>query len=154
MQFAQPKPRPIDERWGERLPLAIRVLGGIQNDWLHLPTEFPSEQAAAVVLRIFAFNFRAAGLRGASRSISQSAGDLWRRTSAEWISSVSDLESECCALCPAADPVARAEVMASLRLILTRAAESWARHSPVTPSCEDVVNEVLQLLVSHRFVQL
>lgn len=149
MQFAQPKPRPIDDRWRERLPLAIRVLGDTLNTWLQSATPFPIEKVAAAILRIFAFDFYAAGFHG-----NQSASDLWRRTSEEWISSVSDLDAECSALCPAADPAARAEVVLSLREILGRAVESWKRSTPVTPSCDDVVNEVLTLLVGRRFVQL
>jgi hypothetical protein len=142
MKYGQPKPRPIDDRWRERLPLAIRVLREIQDAWLRSTTPFPTDKMAAVLIRIFGLDFYI-------------AGDLWRRTAAEWISAASDdLDAECRALCPAAGSAASAEVVASLRETLGRAAESWERRSPAMPSCEDVVNEVLQLLVARGFVQL
>jgi hypothetical protein len=145
-QVTGDRPRPFDDRWRERLPLAIRVLGDIQTGWLQSDTPFPVEQTAAVILRIFGFDFFAAS--------SQSAGVLWRRTAAEWLSCVSGLEAECGALCPAAEPAVCADVAAGLREMLARAAETWERHSPVTPSCEDVIHQALKLLASRRFVLL
>lgn len=145
------KPRPFDDRWRERLNLVAKVLRDVQNIWLQSALPFPSQSTAAVVFQIFAFDFRAASLIG-YRGVRST--DLWRRSIAEWFASVSEAESECVRLCPVADRAACADMAARMCAILNLAAELWETLSPLDPSCEAVVLEVLHTLVDHRFAHL
>jgi hypothetical protein len=140
MQPGQSAPNAFDKLWRDRLNLAAKVIRDVQDFWLRSSLPFPSQSAAAVLFQILA-----AG--GASRI------EVWRRSTTEWFSSVSDAESECARLSPAAVRATCAVVAARACEILDSAAESWENISPLEPTCEVVVRQVFDLLVAHRFAR-
>ena len=148
MQYSTPAPRAFDDRWRERLHLAIKVLRDVQDVWLNSSLPFPSQSAAAVVFQIFAFDFYAAGFVG-YRGVPPA--ELWRRSITEWFSSVSEAASECARLSPAADRQSCKVMAERVYEIFDSAAESWEKLSPLEPSCEVVVRQVFDLLVANRF---
>jgi len=137
MQPAEPPPNAFDKVWRERLNLAAKVLRDVQDAWLRSSLPFPSQNLAAVLFHIFA-----AGKAPPT--------ELWRRSTTEWFSSVSDAESECARLYPAAVPATCGVVAARACAIFDSTAESWEKVSPLQPSCEVVVRQVFDLLVAYR----
>jgi hypothetical protein len=139
---------PFEQHWRERLLLATNFLRDVQDYWLQTSLPFPTQNTAAVILQIFAFDFFSESFKNFKDV--QSRG-LWRRSIPEWFASVSGVESELARLCPAVDRSECLDVASEICKMLDLAAESWAKHSSVQPSCDVVVHNLLDLLVARHF---
>jgi hypothetical protein len=139
----------FEQHWRPRRNLAAKVLRDIEDSWLPSERPFPCEETAAILLNIFAFDFHKAdflwytGVR---------PDDLWARSLDGWFSSVSAPESECIRLAPKRDREECRRIVESLCAILRAAADSWENVSPRDPSCDGVVEDVIEELVGGRFV--
>jgi hypothetical protein len=153
MMMAQYTPvvRWFEQQWRPRRDLAVKVLRDIEDSWLQSNQPFPSREAVAILLNIFSFDFYNAGFLG-NQGIRPD--DLWRRSLGEWLSSVGSPESECVRLSPRRDGSEYNQLVDSLCAILSSAAGSWETVAPNKPSCEEVVQQLIDQLVIGRFATI
>src|SRR5262245_39568541 len=101
----------FEQHWQPRRHLAAKVLRDFQDSWLQSERPFPCEEALAILLSIFAFDFHKAdflrykGLR---------PDDLWSRSLVDWFSSVGSPESECMRLSPKRDHAEHSQLVGCL----------------------------------------
>jgi hypothetical protein len=146
-----PRSRRFEHEWRPRLHLAAKLLRDYEDVWLRSDRPFPIPETVAVVLNVFTFDFYAAdflGYRGVR------AAKLWNRSIEEWSSSVGSPEFLSARLWPHRAEPDRQELLDSLSEQVSRAVESWEQNGPGQPTCEEVVQSMLERLVAGRFVNI
>jgi hypothetical protein len=151
MAQVKPRLRCFDFYGRPRLHVGARLLREFESAWLRSDQPFPSRQAAAVLLNVLAFDFQAACYLGHG---GVSADEFLGRSLAVWASLVGSPEQECARLFPNLESSERRELVELMCAKLTGAAESWERKGPDCPTCEDVVQQMLDELVAGRFVRM
>lgn len=148
MAQVTPKIRWFEQHWRPRLNLAVGLLQHFEDRWLRSEGPFPSRDAVAVLLNVFAFDFYRADFL---RYTGIPAEELWNRSLDEWANSVGSPEMECARLCPNRENSECRELVDSFSNELSRAAASWEKDAR-NPTCEELVQWMLGELVARRFV--
>jgi hypothetical protein len=144
-----PKFRWFDQHWRPRLDLAVKVLREIEDAWFRANQPFPVRETAAVLLNIFAFDFYSTGFL---RYRGVRANELWRRSLHDWFSSVGSPEFECARISPNYEASEYSQFVDCLCEMLASAAHSWEQVAPDRPSCEEVVQLIVEVLAKNRLV--
>ncbi len=138
----------FEQNWRPRVNFAAKVLRDFKESWLPSTVPFPTRDAVAVVLNIFAFDFYEADFMG-YRGVHPD--ELKKRPLDEWVRLVGTPETECAQLAPAQTESACVDMVEALCGIVADATGSWERASD-EPSCESLANQMLDELGRGRFV--
>lgn len=145
------KSKSFESEWRPRLNLAAELLRRFREDWLLTEAPFPTRVVVAALLHVFTFDFHQADY---AYYVGITADELWNRSLAEWRSVVGNPEDECRLLCPNRPGFELAELVDACSLRLLQAADTWEHKGPGVISCEEVAHQMVDELVSRRFVAI